>query len=147
MEASIDVMVSIPPRKLGKKAISKWDIVDKVKKQKEKNIPSLAGFIPGFSYILRHSKQLLAAAAAAAAAAAKPCQLCLTLCDPIDRRPPGSSVLGILQARTLEWAKQLLSTCISAFGPERNWSKGVLIFCLLLIVWFPEVFKSPLPPL
>ena len=30
-------------------------------------------------------------------------QLCLTLCDPIDGSPPGSSILGILQARTLEW--------------------------------------------
>ena len=28
---------------------------------------------------------------------------CLTLCDPIDENPPGSSVPGILQARTLEW--------------------------------------------
>ena len=26
-----------------------------------------------------------------------------TLCDPIDGSPPGSSVPGILQARTLEW--------------------------------------------
>ena len=39
----------------------------------------------------------------AAAAAAKSHQLCPTLCDPIDGRPPGSSVPGILQARTLEW--------------------------------------------
>ena len=30
-------------------------------------------------------------------------QLCLTLCDPIDSSPPGSPVLGILQARLLEW--------------------------------------------
>ena len=37
------------------------------------------------------------------AAAAKPLQSCLTLCDPIDGSPPGSSVPGILQARTLEW--------------------------------------------
>ena len=28
---------------------------------------------------------------------------CLTLCDPMDYSPPGSSVHGILQARTLEW--------------------------------------------
>ena len=35
--------------------------------------------------------------------AAKSLQLCLTLCDPIDRSPPGSPVPGILQARTLEW--------------------------------------------
>ena len=38
-----------------------------------------------------------------AAAAAKSLQSCLTLCDPIDGSPPGSSVPGILQARTLEW--------------------------------------------
>ena len=28
---------------------------------------------------------------------------CLTLCDPMDHSPPGSSVHGILQARILEW--------------------------------------------
>ena len=39
----------------------------------------------------------------AAAAAAKSLQLCPTLCDPIDGSPPGSSIPGILQARTLEW--------------------------------------------
>ena len=39
----------------------------------------------------------------AAAAAAKSLQSCLTLCNPIDSSPPGSSVPGILQARTLEW--------------------------------------------
>ena len=38
-----------------------------------------------------------------AAAAAKSLQSCLTLCDPIDGSPPGSSIPGILQARTLEW--------------------------------------------
>ena len=37
------------------------------------------------------------------AAAAKSLQSCLTLCDPIDGSPPGSSIPGILQARTLEW--------------------------------------------
>ena len=30
-------------------------------------------------------------------------QLCLTLCDPMDCSPPGSSVHGIFQARILEW--------------------------------------------
>ena len=39
----------------------------------------------------------------AAAGAAKSLQSCLTLCDPIDSLPPGSPILGILQARTLEW--------------------------------------------
>jgi len=41
--------------------------------------------------------------AAATAAAAKSLQSCPTLCDPIDGSPPGSSIPGILQARTLEW--------------------------------------------
>ena len=34
---------------------------------------------------------------------AKSLQLCLTLCDPMDYSPPGSSVHGILQARIVEW--------------------------------------------
>ena len=37
------------------------------------------------------------------AATAKSRQSCPTLFDPIDGSPPGSSVPGILQARTLEW--------------------------------------------
>ena len=36
------------------------------------------------------------------AAAAKSLQSCPNLCNPIDGSPPGSAVLGILQARTLE---------------------------------------------
>ena len=36
-------------------------------------------------------------------------QSCLTLCDPMHCIPPGSSVLGILQARILEWVAILFS--------------------------------------
>ena len=39
----------------------------------------------------------------AAATAAKSLLSCLTLCDPIDSGPLGSSIPGILQARILEW--------------------------------------------
>ena len=39
----------------------------------------------------------------AAATAAKSLQFYPTLCDPIDGSPPGSPILGILQARILEW--------------------------------------------
>ena len=46
----------------------------------------------------------------AAAAAAKSLQSCPTLCDPIDGSPLGSSVPGILQARTLEWVAISFST-------------------------------------
>ena len=38
-----------------------------------------------------------------AAAAAKSLQSCLTLSDPMDSSPPGSSVHGIFQAKVLEW--------------------------------------------
>ena len=47
--------------------------------------------------------QALLLCISAAAAAAKSLQSCPTLCDPIDSSPPGSTVSGILQARTLEW--------------------------------------------
>ena len=40
----------------------------------------------------------------AAAAAAKSLQSRLTLCDPRDGSPPGSTVHGILQAKVLEWS-------------------------------------------
>ena len=44
-----------------------------------------------------------------AAAAAKSLQSCPTLCIPIDSSPPGSSVPGILQERTLEWVAIVFS--------------------------------------
>ena len=43
-------------------------------------------------------------------------RLCLTLCDPTDCGPPGSSVHGILQERILEWA----ATSFSRDLPERT---------------------------
>ena len=36
-------------------------------------------------------------------------QSCLTLCDAMDCRSPGSSVHGILQVRILEWVAMLSS--------------------------------------
>ena len=47
-----------------------------------------------------------------AAAAAKSLQSCPTVCNPIDSSPPGSSVPGILQARTLEWVAISFSKAI-----------------------------------
>ena len=49
------------------------------------------------------------------AAAAKSLQSCPTLCDPTDGSLPGSSVPGILQARTLEWVAISFS-CIQLFA-------------------------------
>ena len=56
-------------------------------------------------------QRLLEAKCRNAAAAAKSLHSCLTLCDPIDASPPGSSVPGILQARTPEWAAISISKC------------------------------------
>ena len=41
-------------------------------------------------------------------------QLCLTLHDPMDCSPPGSSIHGIFQARVLEWGAIAFSVCSPA---------------------------------
>ena len=54
-------------------------------------------FLPGKP----HEQRILASYIQSATT--KSHQLCPTLCDPIDGRPPGSPIPGILQARVLEW--------------------------------------------
>ena len=54
-----------------------------------------------------------------AATAAKSLQPCLTLCNPINGTPPGVSVPGILQARTLEWVA-------ISFSNAWKWSRSVV---------------------
>ena len=58
---------------------------------------------------------------------AKSLQSCLTLCDPLDCSPPGSSVHGIIQVRILEWVAMSSSressqprdqTCVFCIGRE-----------------------------
>ena len=45
-----------------------------------------------------------------------------TLCNPMDYRPPGSSVHGIFQARVLKWvAMNIQKTKIMASGPITSW--------------------------
>ena len=51
-------------------------------------------------------------------ACAKLLQSCLTLCDPVDYSPPGSSVHGLLQARILEWVAVSLSGDLPDSGIE-----------------------------
>ena len=57
-----------------------------------------------------------------AAAAAKLLQSCPTLCDPIDGSPPSSAVLGILQAKTLEWVA--ISFSWEGWGQEEKGTTG-----------------------
>ena len=77
----------------------------------------------------------------AAAAAAKLLQSCLTLCDPIDGSPPGSSIPGILQARILEWVAisfsnacmhaKLLQSCPTLCDPMVSSPPGSLVHGIL----------------
>ena len=50
-------------------------------------------------------------------------QSCLTLCQPMDCRPPGFSVQGISQARILEWVAISFSR---GFFPKQGSNPGLL---------------------
>ena len=66
---------------------------------------------------------------------AKSLQSCPTLCDPIDGSPPGSTIPGILQARTLEWVaisfRNILYSIKSLNQPKKGHVKGILIYLQL----------------
>ena len=66
-------------------------------------------------------------------------QSCLSLCDPTDCSPPGSSVHGILQARILEWVAMPSSRGSS---PPRDWT--ALLLCTEHICW-RNIMSSFLP--
>ena len=72
----------------------------------------------------------------AAAAAAKSLQSCPTLCDPIDGRPPGSPVPGILKPRTLEWVAISFS-CSEAKKKKKIQPNSKTVF---LPLWF-RIFR------
>ena len=59
-------------------------------------------------------------------------QSCLTLCDPVDCSPPGSSVHGILQARILEWLAMSSSTGSSQ---TRDWTQVSHIAGRFFTIW------------
>ena len=56
-------------------------------------------------------------------------QSCLTLSDPMDCSPPGSTVHGIFQARVLEWGAIAFSGMVCLIGAKRILSSP---FCLKL---------------
>ena len=57
----------------------------------------------------------MSAAASAAASAAKSLQSCPTLCDPIDGSPSGSTIPGILQARTLDLYLATINSTLNTY--------------------------------
>ena len=75
----------------------------------------------------------------AAAAAAKSHQSCLTLCDPIDGSPTGSSTPGILQARTLEWVA-------TSFSNAWKWIVKVKSLSRVQLLLTPRTAAHQAPP-
>ena len=75
----------------------------------------------------------------AAAAAAKSPQLCPTLCNSIDGSLPGSSVPGIIQARTLEWVA-------ISFSNAWKWKVKVKFLRLVRLFGTPGTAAYQAPP-
>ena len=124
---------SIPP-KLGKEDknlfIPRWWVLFLNSRKRERELESLISalaplfFLP--SPLVMHSARVSSvkvtglwvnSSCSAAAAASKSLQSCLTLCNPMDCSPPGSSIHGIFQARVLEWGAIAFSSC-SAIDPQ-----------------------------
>ena len=59
-------------------------------------------------------------------------ELCLTLCEPMDCSPPGSSLPGIFQARILEWVAISFS---KGSSQPRNWTQVSCIGSQILSHW------------
>ena len=74
----------------------------------------------------------------AAIAVSKSCHSCPTLCDPIDSRPPGSPVPGILQARTLEW----VAISFSSAGKGKVKAKSLSPVRLFVTPW-TAAYQAP----
>ena len=64
-------------------------------------------------------------------------QLCLTLCDPMDYSPPGSSVHGIPRARILESKVKVAQSCPALCDPIDYTVHGILQARILEWVAFP----------
>ena len=59
-------------------------------------------------------------------------QVCPTLCNPMEYNPPGPSILGILQARILEW---VASPFCRGSSQPRDWTQVSCIAGRFFTVW------------
>ena len=101
------------------------------------DLAAVAAAAWSFSEILKH--YISSHICSTAATAAKLHQSCPTLCDPIDGSPPGSSVPGILQARTLEWVA-------ISFSNEWKWKMKVRSLSCVRLLATPWTAAHQAPP-
>ena len=85
----------------------------------------------GISYVFRMIKCVCAVLCSVA-------QLGPTFCDPIDGSPPGSAILGIFQARTLEWAA-------ISFSNARKWKAKVKLLSRVQLFVTPGTVAHQAP--
>ena len=67
-------------------------------------------------------------------------QSCLTLSDPMGCSPPGSSVLGIFQARVLQWGAIAFSRCSSQRQQKWGCNATVTLSANLFSPYLPSPF-------
>ena len=92
-----------------------------------------------FTYYWSLAWRILSITLLACAAAAKSLQSCPTLCDTIDSSPPGFTVPGILQARTLEWVA-------ISFSSAWKWKVKVKSLSPVLLFATPWTEDHQAPP-
>ena len=70
-------------------------------------------------------------------------KLCPTLCDSMDRSPPGSSLYGILQARILEWV--VISFSMGSSQPRDQISHSWICYISRQILYHWATWEAESP--
>ena len=77
-----------------------------------------------FTYVIKLREILLNELRVLSRSVVSVAQSCLTFCDPMDCRPPGSSVHAILPARILEWVA--ISFLLQGIFPTKGLNSSLL---------------------
>ena len=142
-----EIFLSLSTSGRRSKVRTQWEDSCKQARKRAQPDPDAAGSLTSHSSLQNLRKHIPAIQAppvsfvrvVGAAVAAKSLQSCPTLCNPIDGSPWGSTVPGILQARTLEWV------AISFFNAWKWKVKVKLFSCVRLFVTpWTAAYRAPL---